>query len=746
MLPIVPSAMGGGNVRVVILAAAEFSAPLTEHEVLLVIVQLLALVGVARIFGWVMKSVNQPPVVGELLAGVVLGPTVLGNIAPSAHDWLFGDPTVRSVVFGFSWLAVILLLVVIGFETDLGIIARFKVATLSVSAGALLLPLLLFFFVGQAAPDSFVGEGVDKTVFAGFLALALSVSALPVVAKILQDLGYMRRNFAQITLAAAMTIDSTGWLFLAAGSGVAQGGFQPGGLARSFGGLVVFLLVVATVGRWVVDRLFRFVLARGSSVTSALSITILAALIGAAVTQALHLEAIIGAFVVGVILATIRHRLPQVPSTLETFTAAFFAPIFFAYSGLRVDVGLLNTAEAAIWAAGLIIAAVIAKILGTVIGGYFAGIRGREAMALGSALSALGAMGIVVAIVGLNLGVVSETGYTVMVLAAIVTSLTSPQFLRWVVSGWTVPTEEAQRLQREELRDSSVILRSSRILLPTRGGRNSSYAARILASSFPESEITVLAVDRTPATGLRKLLTRNNHNPTDASDVMTELDESPNARLERRLSADPIQTIAKEASLGYDLVVLGASENEDSSTFNTAVDRLLSLIDVPTLVVRFPVDGHVPEHLPERVLVPVTATRSTRAAEELAYSITRHSDGTVLALHVVNRPEGQGMMLEEPALQEGMRTGQDLVDEAAEYGERLGARVLTSVRVAPNAEQEILEVASREEVDLLILGAPSRTLTNRPFFGHRVSYMIERSTIPVAVVSIPAQPTTATFH
>ena len=724
-----------------ILAATEFTAPLTEHEVLIFLTQLLVLVGVARIFGWLMKSINQPPVVGELLAGVVLGPTVLGKIAPSVQDWIFGEPTVGSVVFGISWLAVIMLLVVIGFETDLAIIARFRTAALAVSAGALLLPLVGFFFIGRVAPDSFLGEGVDPSVFAGFFALALSVSALPVVAKILQDLGYLRRNFGQITLAAGMTMDSVGWLILAALSGIAQDGFKPEELAKSFGGLIVFLVFAATAGRWLIDRLFRFVMARGSSVTAALSITLVAALIGGVVTQALRLEAILGAFIVGVILAGTRHQLPQVRSTLETITAAFFAPIFFAYSGLRVDVGLLNSGEAVAWTVGLIVGAIVAKIVGTAIGGYFAGIRGREALALGSGLSALGAMGIVVAIVGLNLGVVSETGYTVMVLAALVTSIVSPQFLRAVVSGWAVPDEEAQRLQEEELKDAAEILGASRILLPTRGGRNSAYAARLVATVFPEAEITVLAVDQVPRLGWRRFLWRSRTDEADPGDVMDVLADSPNARLERKKNSDPLGLIGREASLGYDLVVLGASESDGGSTFSTAIDKILALVDIPSIVVSFPSNDAVPESLPTQVLVPVTATRSTRAAEEFAYSIVRRSGGSVLALHVVTRPEGQGMMLEEPAVREAMVRGHELVHEAATYGQKLGAEVATRVRVAPNAEEEVIAVATDEDFELLVLGASNRTLTNRPFYGHRVSYMIERSPIPVAVISLPYRAT-----
>ncbi|MGH8944701.1 MAG: cation:proton antiporter, partial [Acidimicrobiia bacterium] len=150
-----------------LLLAAEGSlAPLSEHEVLVFLAQLTLLIGVARLFGWVMKSVGQPPVVGELLAGVVLGPSVFGRIAPVSFDWVFGEPTVTSVLFGIAWLGVIMLLVVIGFETDLAIINRYRRAALSVAAGALLLPLAATGAAAFVVPESFVGEGFDRTVFA----------------------------------------------------------------------------------------------------------------------------------------------------------------------------------------------------------------------------------------------------------------------------------------------------------------------------------------------------------------------------------------------------------------------------------------------------------------------------------------------------------------------------------------------------------------------------------------------------
>ena len=722
-------------------AVTSFNAPLSEHEVLVFLVQLALLVGLARLLGGIVKAIGQPAVIGELLAGVLLGPSVFGKIAPSAHEWVFGEEVVQSVIFAIAWLGVIFLLIVIGYETDLGIIARFRRAALAVSAGALLVPLLAATVAGFLVPSSFVGIGVDRGVFVGFFALALAVSALPVVAKILQDLGFLRRNFGQITLAAGMTMDAVGWLLLAALSGIAQDGFDLALLGWSFGGLALFVVFVITAGRWFLDGIMRWVLDRGSNLTAALTVTVVAALTGAIVTQALRLEAILGAFLVGILLSTLRHQIPQVEHHLEVMTASVFAPIFFAFSGLRVDIGLLNSVEAVVWTVGLIVMAIVAKVSGTFVGGILGGIRGREALALGSGLSALGAMGIVVAIVGLNLGVVSETGYTVLVLAAIVTSLVAPQLLKAVVKGWEIPPEELQRIEREALLEASEILGSQRILLPTRGGRNSQYAARVITHVFDDPDVTVLAVDVVKS-WTQRVLHRVRPGESDPNDVLGEL-EGVRHRMVRKTARDPAAAIAREARLGYDLVLLGATEEERDGigVFSSVVDRVLGSIDIPSVIVRLPVaaEGDGMREMPRRILVPVVASRATRAAEELAYSLLKETGGRAFALHVVNRPEGQGIALDEAAAESAVRAGQEMVSAAAAFGERLGVVVESGIRVAPNPAAEIVEVANAGAFDLVVIGAANKPLSNRPFFGHRVTYMIDHSEIPLAVVALPTR-------
>ncbi len=720
-----------------LLAATEGAAALlSEHQVLVLLVQLALLVGIARLMGGILKLAGQPAVVGELLAGIALGPSLFGALAPDTWNWLFGDSVVQATMFGLSWLGVIFLLIVIGFETDLGIINRFKGAAVAVSAGGLLAPLAVVFFLIQRAPLDWRGEAVEPFVFAGFFALSMSVAALPVVAKILQDLGFLRRNFGQITLAAGMTMDAIGWLLLAALAGIAQDGFDPVALGTSFGGLVVFVVLMAGLGRRFLDWIMRLVMDRGSSLTAALTVTIVAALVGGIITQWLRLEAILGAFLVGIVLATLRHQMDGVGHTIEVITSSFFAPIFFAFSGLRVDVRLLASAEAAIWTAGIIGAAVLAKVIGTLVFGRLGGIRGREGLALGSGLSALGAMGIVVAIVGINLGVVSETGYTVMVVAAITTSVLAPQLLKLVVRGWEIPAEERARLEREELMAEAEILSSRRVLLPTRGGRNSRFAAELMTRVLEDVEVTVLAVD-IETSRWRRMLRRTSTERAQPDDVMEALVDH-NHRLVRRVAPDAAGAIAAEARLGYDLVVLGASEEERDGVgglFSNVVDGVLARIGLPVVVVRTPTAHDMVE--PRSVLVPVVPTRASRAAEELAYSIASELGGSATAVHIVVRTESQGLVIDEHQVEQAIEVGRELIVTSEALAARLGVTLESDVATATHPETEIVRRAA-DGFDLLVVGASNRLMSDRSYLGHRVRYIIEHSAVPVVVVAIPS--------
>lgn len=719
-------------------APGAVDAPLTEHEVLVFLIQVLLLVAVARLLGVGMKKLGQPQVVGELLAGVVLGPSLFGLAFPAAFDWVFvADPVVNSATFGLAWLGVVFLLVVMGFETDLAIITRFKNQALAVAGGSLVLPMLVTGTLGYLLATQFSGPADPAPwLFASFFALALSVSALPVVGKILSDLGVMRRDFAQVTLAAAMAKDAVGWLVLAVLSGVAVGGVQLSQIGMSFGGLAVFVVAMLTVGRWALDRLFRFSLARGSGVEVGFSIAVLTALAAGAITQALHVEAILGAYIAGLTLSRVRHQLPQVRDRLEMVTASFFAPVFFAVSGLRVDITALADIDTALWTVAAIVLAVTAKIAGAVIAGRMVGVQTRTSLTLGAGLSPLGVMGVVVAIIGLNIGVINEAAYTVLLLAAVVTSVIAPSLLRWSLGDSEPPEDEANRLEKESLKDEAEILGVNRVLLPTRGGANSIYAARIAASVFEDAEITVLVIN-SPAESKGLFRRKSQDSEADSSGVVEVL-EGRDVHVVERVSDDPAHAIVEESKLGHDLLIMGASRGREAIVVSSVVERVLRETQIQTVVVQLPSGREIPQDLPVNILVPVTATRSSRAAEELGYTMAQVSAGHVIALHVINRPDGEGVFLPGGSIEEARATGQSLIDESREFGKRLGVAIEAKLRVAANAEQEILDYAARDNVDLIVLGTASRPVTDRPFFGHRVSYILEQSPLPVLIVALPS--------
>jgi Kef-type K+ transport system membrane component KefB len=712
---------------------------LTEHEILVFLVQVMLLVGMARVLGAIMRRLNQPPVVGELLAGVVLGPSLFGLVASDAHAWVFADSrVVNSATFALAWLGVVFLLVVMGYETDLGIIGRFRRVSLAVAAGSLVLPMLVTGVLGFALAGRLSGTGDPSPwVFASFFALALSVSALPVVGKILSDLGFLRRNFGQITLAAAMAKDAVGWLILSALSGVAVGGIAFGEIGLSFGGLALFVAFMFTLGGRLVDGLFKFVLARGAGVGAGFSIALVVALAGGAITQALHLEAIIGAYIVGLTLARTRHQLPLVRDRLEMVTGAFFAPVFFALSGLRVDITALADLETALGTVAAIVLAVGSKVAGTVLSGRLVGVERREAMALGAGLSPLGVMGVVVAIIGLNVGVLDETAYTILVLAAVITSLGAPPLLKWAVGRWEPQAEEADRLERESLRLDSQILGASRVLLPTRGGMNSIYAARLVAAVFPDAEITVMAVEIPQARGPRWLLHRRVGSASDPDPVVAATGTA-SSRVIKKVANDPAAAIIGESRLGYDLLVVGASGGDEGlGIMSNLVDRVLRETGIPTLIVQCPSGSEVPTYLPRSVLVPISSSGSSRAAEELGYQLAQVSGGKALAVHVIDRPDSGGVFLPGAGV-DTRSSAEALLADSRDFAARLGVELETFRRVAPNAEQEILDFARISEVDLVVLGTSNRPVTNRPFFGHRITFMAEQSTLPIAIVALPS--------
>src|SRR5215210_2781602 len=317
--------------------------PLGEHELLLFLLQFSLLLVVARSLGLVATRFGLPSVVGELLAGLVIGPSLLGNIAPGLFEGLFPPEAAQFHLLEIvSWLGVIMLLILTGLETDIGLIARKGKSAAAISLGGIAVPFATGLGLGFMLPESFLAAPDKRLVFALFIGTAMSISAIPVIAKVLMEMNVIRRDIGQITLAAGMIDDTIGWILLSVVAGLASSGtvsFMSVG--SSFLSVVLVLVLAYTLGRRLVSLLIR-TLDNHVGGDSVLITTLMAlALTFGAITQALRLEAVLGAFIAGILVGQVKRFDDRLRHMFEQVTLGVFAPVFFAASGLRVDLGRL---------------------------------------------------------------------------------------------------------------------------------------------------------------------------------------------------------------------------------------------------------------------------------------------------------------------------------------------------------------------------------------------------------------------
>jgi len=477
--------------------------PIEEHELLVFWVQLFVIMVFARSLGWMMRKIGLPGVIGELGAGLLLGPSVFGTVWPDGFNWFLneGHEEVQSAaLLGVAWVGVALLLVVTGFETDLDLIRKLGRPAALVTTGSLILPLIGGLAVGYALPDIFLADGAERVNFALFVALALSVSSLAVVAKILSELGLMRRDFGQITVAAGMANDVVGWLMLGVFTGLATSGeIGVVQILKTVVPILIFVAVAMTLGQRLVDRALRQMRKVEAGVSGALTVALVSMLGFGVVTQKLGVEAVLGAFVAGVVLHRSRFQHEHALEQIEGLTLGFFAPIFFATAGLRVDLRELGNATAITWTAVIIVVAIVAKFIGAYAGARMAGRSHRGALALGAGLNARGALEIVIATVGAAVGVFNTVAFTAIVLVPVVTSVFASIGLRLVVRGWDGSEAEQARLSREAALDKNIVVNTSRMLLPSDGDPASIAAAQILHFAWPEAAAaTVITAGEDP--------------------------------------------------------------------------------------------------------------------------------------------------------------------------------------------------------------------------------------------------------
>jgi Kef-type K+ transport system membrane component KefB len=418
--------------------------PLPGHELLIFLLQIALLLLLARGLGRLAEKLKMPAIVGELLTGVVVGPSLLGHLAPSLEAWLFPpDKDQMHLLDGVGQLAVLLLVAVTGTHLDQVMLRRRGGTALPVSLFGLLVPLMLGVLAGLAMPESLMAGDTERWVFALFLGVAMCVTAIPVIAKTLSDMGLLHRDVGQLTLAAGTVDDVVGWFLLSVVAAAATVGVTAR-IWLSVAYLIGFVLVAAVVARPLVRRIMRRA-ARAADPDVTIAGAVVIVLLGAATTHALGMEPVFGALVAGILIGTPGAADQVKLAPLRTIVLSVLTPIFMATAGLRMDLSALVQPTVALAALAVLAIAIAGKFAGVYLGARIARLGHWEGIALGAGMNSRGVIEVIVAMTGLRLGVLNTATYTVIVLVAVVTSVMAPPLLRWAMGRIAHNEEEMLR-------------------------------------------------------------------------------------------------------------------------------------------------------------------------------------------------------------------------------------------------------------------------------------------------------------
>src|SRR5271166_2793238 len=301
------------------------------------VVPMVVILLASRLLGEAAQRLGQPAVIGQLIAGILLGPSFFGLVWPAAQHAVFSaDPSQKAMLRAFAEFGILLLLALTGMEVDARILRKIGSPALSVSLAGIAVPFLCGIALGFAAPASLIPNPDQRLATALFLGVALSISSIKIVAAVVRELNFARRDIGQIIVAAAIIDDSLAWMIIAVILGiVSSGGVDIGRLAQTLSGVALFLAASLTIGRRLVADAIRVVndAFAGEYMVLTLILVIIAAM--ALATQALGLQTVLGAFVAGVLIGESPILTEHIAGQLRGMTASFFAPIFFALAGIN---------------------------------------------------------------------------------------------------------------------------------------------------------------------------------------------------------------------------------------------------------------------------------------------------------------------------------------------------------------------------------------------------------------------------
>jgi Kef-type K+ transport system membrane component KefB/nucleotide-binding universal stress UspA family protein len=733
---LVPAAL----VLTTIAAGAEGGKSTGPSEFLLV-AQIVLLIAVGRGLGEIMQRVGQPSVIGELLAGILLGPSLLGWIWPEAQAAIFPKtPEQKAMIDGIAQFGILLLLLLTGMETDLKLVRRVGKAAIAISIAGILVPFACGFALGEFLPDALLPRPEQRLVASLFMGTALSISSVKIVAVVVREMNFMRRNVGQIIVATAVIDDTIGWIIIAVIFSLAsQGTLDIASVAKAVLGTLAFLVISFTIGRRLVFQLIRWANDNLVSTAAVVTVILLLMCVMAMITHLIGVHTVLGAFVAGILVGESPILTRQIDERLRGLISSFFMPVFFGLAGLSADLSVLRDPNLLMLTGLLVVIASVGKFGGAFVGGTVGGLNIRESLALASGMNARGSTEVIIATIGLSIGVLSQNLFTMIVTMAIVTTMAMPPMLRAALAGLPMNQEEKERLEREEFEKRGFVANLERPLLAVDESANATFAAHIVGRiagmrGFP---ITVLHIgtrakeqEKVRDEGesheavvkkAAKTVFANSDGDAGSVDVVT-----------RARRAELGEAIADEARKGFDLLVVGVDKvAATKDRFDRTIEDIAAKFEGPLAIVAAK-GKHLKQPVPDalNILVPVSGSGVSKRGAEVAVALTQAGSGSLRVIYVATtRDKGA-----QRGASRGLSQEAGILKDASDLAARYEVDIITTLRVNRAPEAAILREIDTTDVDLVVMGV-DRIQADHLSFGGVADAVLRQSKVSVLLVS-----------
>ena len=608
------------------------------NPILTLLLQVVLILLLSRVMGLLFRWIHQPQVMGEMVAGIMLGPSLFGWLFPQAAAYVF-PPVSVPYLSVLSQVGVIFFLFLIGLELDPKLLRNRGHTAVVVSHVSIVAPFLLgaalaLYLYPRVFNDA---PSMRFSSVALFMGAAMSVTAFPVLARILTERNIHKTNLGAIAITCAAVDDVTAWCMLAFVVGVARAkGWMPGAITAGLS--VAYVLFMFLVVRQFLGKLERVYERQGRLSQGVVAVIILLVLGSAWVTEAIGIHALFGAFLMGAMMPKGTAFVRALAEKLEDYTVIFLLPIFFAYTGLRTQIGLINRPE--LWLDCLLIIGVacLGKFGGSAVAGRACGLSWRDASVIGILMNTRGLMELVILNIGLQEGVITTAVFAMMVIMALVTTALTTPVLYWLFPTHR-PGAEA-RAAAERKRGFSVLIP---VANPESGAALSRVAGLLLSADDSGGGIVALHLRRPTEheayrSGLPELETPEEESlePLLAEAQQRNLAVDAVSFVSRDVAGD-IAAVAKDRAV--DLVLIGFHKPVFGKTIlGGTVHRVMSQTETDVAVY---VDRGIREF--KKILVPYLGGSHDRLAMELAHRMARNTKAEVTVLHVVP-PERAGRL------------------------------------------------------------------------------------------------------